>query len=257
MPDEKSLFQTSGPSWSARASLCGLDAVLAPGGSARGNLFLHGIHVFGAECALKYFPCNSAIIDFGCGTGRFSAFFAVRQRYVLGTEVTPQMLEQANKECTEGSCEFALTDGVSLPCASASIDGIWCCAVLRYSLFVSNPAYDRIAKEMYRVLRPGAYVVNCEMYVDVPPEIFLQGFEDAGFETRKVFVLHRYGRRLERMLSHRLIPDGWITRAAYLSAFVRHGLDNSGRQVPGLRDYLFVWQKPVHAQTDPMKQPGA
>ena len=213
MPDEKSLFQTTGLSWSERASLGGLQAILMQPNMRR-NLFLHGVNTFGAKRALKYFPPNRRIIDFGCGTGRFTTFFALRQRHVLGTEVTPEMLERAKKECTEGSCEFALTDGTSLPCASASVDGIWCCSVLRYSLFVSNPAYDRIAKEMYRVLRPGAYVVNCEMYVDVPPGVFLQGFEDAGFETRNIFVLQRYGGRLERMLSHRLIPDRWITRVS-------------------------------------------
>ena len=256
MPDEKSLFQTAGPSWSARASLGGLNAVLAPGGSARGNLFLHGIHIFGAERALKYFPRDSAIIDFGCGTGRFTTFFASRQRQVLATEVTVEMLEQAKKECRESGCEFVLTDGISLPSASSSVDGVWCCAVLRYSLFVPNPAYDRIAKEMYRVLRPGAYVVNCEMYVDVPPDIFLQGFEDAGFEIRTISVLQRYGGRLERVLSHRLIPERWITRSASLSAFVRAHFDSPGRHKAGLRDYLFVWQRPVHADSDPMKQPG-
>jgi hypothetical protein len=86
------------------------------------------------------------------------------------------------------------------------------------------------------------------MYVDVPPDIFLQGFEDAGFETRSVFVLHRYGGRIERVLSHRLIPERWITRSASLSAFVRTYLDSPIRQRPGLRDYLFVWQKSVHEQ---------
>jgi len=109
---------------------------------------------------------------------------------------------------------------------------------------------------MYRVLRPGAYVVNCEMYVDVPPGIFLQGFEDAGFETRKIVVLQRYGGRLERLLSHRLIPERWITRSASLSAFARAYLDNPRRHRPGLRDYLFVWQTPVDTHIDRMKQPG-
>jgi len=240
MPDEKALFQTTGPSWSERAALGGLNAVLAPRGLARGNLFLHGVNIFGAKRALKHFPRGSAIIDFGCGTGRFTNFFVSHQRRVLGTEVTLEMLDQAKKECTEGLCEFVLTDGVLLPSAPASVDGIWCCGVLRYSLFVSNPAYSEIAKEMYRVLRPGAHVVNCEMYVEVPPTIFLQGFEDAGFETRNISVLHRYGGRVERMLSHRLIPDRWITRAASLSALVRYSLDNPRRPVGGLRDYLFV-----------------
>jgi len=254
MPDEKSLFQTTGQSWSERASLGGLQAILMQPDMRR-NLFLHGLNTFGAKRALTYFPRDSSIIDFGCGTGRFTTFFASRQRRVLATEVTVEMLEQAKKECSESRCEFVLTDGISLPSPSASVDGIWCCSVLRYSLFVPNPAYDRIAKEMYRVLRPGAYVVNCEMYVDVPPGIFLPGFEDAGFETRNIFVLQRYGGRLERMLSHRFIPDRWITCAASLSALVRC-LDNPRREVGGLRDYLFVWQKPVHAAIDQMKQPG-
>ena len=48
MPDEKSLFQTASLSWSARAPLGGLKAVLSPAGSTRGNLFLRGIHIFGA-----------------------------------------------------------------------------------------------------------------------------------------------------------------------------------------------------------------
>src|ERR1700722_20412410 len=119
MSHEKSLFQTAGPSWSARASLGGLKAVLDPTGSARRNLFLHGIHIFGAERAVKYFPRDGSIIDFGSWTGRFTAFFASRQRRILGTEVTVEMLEQAKKECSDGQCEFVLTDGISLPSPSA------------------------------------------------------------------------------------------------------------------------------------------
>jgi ubiquinone/menaquinone biosynthesis C-methylase UbiE len=255
MPDEKSLFQTAGPSWSERASIGGLQAILMQPNMRR-NLFLHGVNTFGAERALTYFPRDGRIIDFGCGTGRFAKFFALRHRQVLATEVTPEMLEQAKKECTESRCEFVLTDGVSLPAASESVNGIWCCGVLRYSLFVPNPAYAEIAKEMYRVLRPGAYVVNCEMYVDVLPDVFLPGFEAAGFETHKVSVLHRYGRRLERTLSHRLIPERWMMRSASISAFVRSQLDNPRGHVPGLRDYLFVWQKPIHVHVDLSEQPG-
>src|SRR5438477_2429530 len=117
MHDEKSLFQTTGPSWSERASFGGLQAIFTQP-DMRTNLFLHGLSTFGAKRALKYFPRDSAIIDFGCGNGRLSTFFALRQRRVLGTEVTPEMLEQAKKEGTEGSWEFALTDGDWIPCAS-------------------------------------------------------------------------------------------------------------------------------------------
>ena len=247
MPDEKSLFQTTGPSWSERAPLGGLQAILMQP-HMRGNLFLHGINKLGAVRALRYLPRGGKIIDFGCGTGRFTTFFSSRHRHVLATEVTFEMLEQARKECGEDSCEFALTDGVALPSASSTIDGIWCCGVLRYSLFVPNPAYAEIATEMYRVLRPGAYVVNSEMYVDVPPDVFLPGFEQAGFVTRDIFVLQRYGSRIERVFSHGRVPQAWIAHSGMLSALVRSLLDDPRRDVPGLRDYLFIWQKPAHTE---------
>src|SRR6267378_3284342 len=61
MPDERSLFQTTGPSWSERASLGGLQAILMQPDMRR-NLFLHGLNTFGAECALRYFPRDGKII---------------------------------------------------------------------------------------------------------------------------------------------------------------------------------------------------
>jgi SAM-dependent methyltransferase len=247
MPDEKSLFQTTGPTWAERARLGGLCAILMQP-NMRGNLFLHGINTFGATHALKYFPKHANIIDFGCGTGRFTRFFASHYRRVLATEITAEMLKQAEKDCGPNGCEFVLTDGVSLPSQSGTIGGIWCCGVLRYSLFVPNPAYVDIAKEMYRVLRPGAYVVNCEMYVDVTPDVFLSGFEAAGFRTRDVRVIHRYREKQETTFSHPVIPNRLITASAFVSAFIRSHFDNPRRITTGLRDYLFVWQKPVDAQ---------
>ena len=106
MPHEKSLFQTTGPSWSERASLGVLNAVLAPGGCRRSHLFVNGIHLFGAERALRYFPEHGKIIDFGCGTGRFTKFFALHRRQVLATEITAEMLRRAQKECGDDPCEF-------------------------------------------------------------------------------------------------------------------------------------------------------
>lgn len=245
MPDEGALFQTKGPTWARRASLGGLEAVLSPNGPVRSNLFLHGVHRYGAYQALRYFPRGGLVIDFGCGNGRFSQFFAAKGYSVLGTEITFEMLQGARHLCEEDSCHFALTDGILLPTPDDRIDGIWCCGVLRYSLFVSTPKYAEIAKEMYRVLRKGGYMVNCEVYTDVLPEVFLQDFERAGFQTRKIATLQRYGGTLERSFAHRLISEKWIPFGASASAFLRSSLDNPRRQAPGLRDYLFVWQKPL------------
>jgi hypothetical protein len=74
-------------------------------------------------------------------------------------------------------------------------------------------------------------------------------------QIQKPIAFARQQRR-HRASDPRLIPDRWITRAASLSALVRYSLDNPRRQVGGLRDYLFVWQKPVNPPIDRMKQPG-
>lgn len=245
MPDEKSLFQTSGLSWSEQASLEGLAPGLSPTGGMRRNLAIHGVTLYGAYRALRYMPRSGLVIDFGCGAGRLSRFIGSHGRRVLGTDITPEMLERAKNDSQQApNCEFTLTDGINLPVENASVDCIWCCGVLRYSLFVPNPKYAEIAQEMFRVLRPGSYVVNLEAYVDTAPDVFLKDFELAGFKTRKVSVLHRYGSTMERLFQNRFIPEQWLAFSAGVGAFVRSSLDNPHRaNVPGLRDYLFVWQK--------------
>jgi len=247
MVNERELFHDIAGDWSDWAGLGGLSAVLSPTGSPRRNMFLHGITSYGALQALHYLPPNGRIIDLGCGNGRLSRLFASCGRRVLGTEITPEMLIDARKECSHLNCEFVLTDGVLLPVDDASIDGLWCCGVLRYSLFAPNPAYAAIAREMMRALKPGAFVVNCEMYVDVGPDAFLPDVEAAGFKTRSVKVLHRYGRRLESLAAWRALPLSWVKHSAMLSALLRSTFDAACRNTPGLRDYLFVWQKPESA----------
>jgi SAM-dependent methyltransferase len=184
------------------------------------------------------------LVDFGCGTGRFVRFFGERGCAVLGTEITPSMIAEAEAEGIPAGCRLCLTDGTSIPTPDASVDMIWCCAVLRYSLLVADPVYDRIAVEMFRALRPGGWVVNVQIYVEQPPGTFLMDFERAGFVTREVRILQRHGGRLERLLSHRLWPLACIPWTARLCARLRYRLDRPDRSVPGLRDYVFVWQKP-------------
>jgi ubiquinone/menaquinone biosynthesis C-methylase UbiE len=243
MPDEKSLFHPIGLTWGERASLGGLEAVLSPQGAGRRNMFLHGANLYGARRALRYLPRGGQIIDFGCGNGRFSGFLSRRGRRVWGTEITPEMIEQAKQEEACNNCHFLITNGVDLPFAEDSIDGIWCCGVLRLSLFVENPAYNDIAKEMHRVLRPGAFFVNCEMYVDVAPQVFIDGYEKAGFSLEKLSVLLRDKGFLELILSNRRIPEKWLQGSAQLCALIRSKFDNPWRETTGLRDYLFVWRK--------------
>ena len=244
MPDEISLFQTSGKSWSERAHLGELDAVLTGSGNHVRNVFLHNAHVFAANKALKFLHPNGRVVDFGCGTGRFTRFFAVRGFSVLATEVTKEMLEHTIRSGLPGNCKVMLTNGINIPSEKDSIDLVWICSVLRYSLNVSNPVYDQIAREMSRVVKPGGRVVNVEMYVEQPASDFTRDFESAGFETEAVRVINRHNGCFERMAQWRRMPVRLVGFFAKVIAFLRYHFDTPSSLKPGLRDYVFVWRKP-------------
>lgn len=244
MPDELGNFETAGLSWAERAKLGGLRAVIGPSSSARNNAFMHGIHTFGATYASRESGAGS-IVDFGCGTGRFTRFFAQRGWSVLGTEITAEMIEQARTECADVTCEFALTDGIHIPTGDSTLDVIWCCGVLRFSMVGDHPVHDQIAREMFRVLRPGGKVVNLEVYVDQDASVFQSDFVTAGFRARAPRVLCRYGGRLEHYLKHKRIPDAWILWLGGRCAQLRYHLDPPNRLSRGLRDYLLIFDKPA------------
>lgn len=268
----------SGMPWSERAQLGELDAVLYAGGPKRENLMMHAAGLFGAKVALGLSNNKGRrkglLIDFGCGTGRMLRFFCKHGYFVIGTEITAEMLSAARLYGLPKDSGLCLTDGVHIPLRGQTVDMIWVCGVLKYSLFPPGspcrhgcglpktlgdtcynadlaldresfiPVYRAIAREMYRVLKPGGIVVNLEMYVDTQPDIFVADFEQVGFVTKQVRVLRRYLGRLERFCQRHRWPSRWVLTAGYLIAALRYWLDNPRRTGGGFRDYLFVWSKP-------------
>jgi ubiquinone/menaquinone biosynthesis C-methylase UbiE len=252
MPGELTRFETEGPSWGERAHLGELNAVLSPGGSETRNYFLHQINMVGAKLAASMKPDAEVLIDFGCGTGRFLRYFSKKGFLVIGTEITKEMLTAAKKFGVLPRSALVMTDGLSLPFQTACADIIWCCGVLRYSLLVPNPVYRDLAQEMYRVLKPGGLVINVEMYVDQPPATFTKDFEEVGFKTEKERILQRYGEWPEKIILRlgRHLGKRFIATGAALCARARYRLDNPNRPVSGLRDYFFVWSKPLNIDRD-------
>ncbi len=221
-----------------------LKAVISPTASDRGNDFHHAVHILGATVAARQCGSGKTILDFGCGTGRFVRFFADKGLHVIGTDITFDMLSEARRLGTPPNSALVMTDGVTLPIRDHSVDAIWCCGVLRYSLFVSQHVYEQIAQEMYRVLKPNGIVVNLEMYVDSQPHTFTLGFERAGFVTQDLRVLKRYGGFVEDCLKSQLWPRVFVNLAGRLWAALHYWFDNP-RRTAGLRDYLFLWSKPL------------
>ncbi len=267
--DTRMSLETEGPSWAERAGRGELSAVFSPDGTERRNLFLHTVSLYGANRALALTQERGVLLDFGCGTGRMLRFFAAHGWSVIGTEITPEMLDEARRLGLPDGAQVYLTNGVAIPLLNESVDMIWVCGVLKYSLIepgaVSRggsgrapsedgsghnakepafvPVYRDIAREMHRVLKPGGWVVNNEVYVDSPPAVFTQDFEDVGFATQDVRVLQRHFEPFSKFLQSPRVPRWCVSAAARFYAGSRFCFDDPQRQLPGPRDYLFVWSK--------------
>lgn len=262
LPASNRRFETGGPGWSARAGSGELRAVFSPNGTPGRNLFLHEVSLYAARRALALAPAPGVLLDFGCGTGRMLRFFAAHGWKVIGTEITPEMLDEARRIGLPPGTEVHLTDGIRIPCPDASVDMIWVCGVLKYALFEPGascrggalpegapsvpfqPVADQIAREMFRVLKPGGRVVNHEVYVDAPPEAFRRDFEAAGFVTEQVRMLQRHFEPFMSRLQAPGTPPWLVRAAARLFAARRFHFDDPGRPSEAMRDYFIVWTRP-------------
>ena len=58
---------------------------------------------------------DEIVLDFGCGSGRLSYWIAPRVKKVVGLEISPEMIELAEKHRTAENAEFMVYDGLHFP----------------------------------------------------------------------------------------------------------------------------------------------
>ena len=271
-------------SWAQRARLSELEAVLVVNGSQRRLLLMHSANLVAARKVLSLLPRRNIqkpiVLDFGCGNGRFLRYFGKAGAALVGLDVKLEMLRAARTHGLPPGVLLSQFDGVSLPFADQSFDMVWVCGVLKYTLFPPHtkccrhgpitssddsfaPSYDQIAREMYRILKPGGIVAQNEMWVDQPTRRFICGFEKAGFVSERVAILRRYGGNAERLLDWREnlpLPRKIVMFAGQVCANLRFRFDDPYVQEDEMllpndnpyiekneyRDYLFFWRKHIH-----------
>ena len=101
---------------------------------------------------IDHLPPSAGVADLGCGPAIDGAVLAQAGHRVVGLDRSAGMLTHAARALAG---RVAQADLRSLPVASRSLDGIWCCAAL---LHVPQDETMTVLREMHRVLRQDGHV---------------------------------------------------------------------------------------------------
>jgi ubiquinone/menaquinone biosynthesis C-methylase UbiE len=121
------------------------------------------------------------VLDYGCGVGRWTLWFARQVQHVVGVDISPKMVEAARSAAEEAgisNAEHRVIEGIPLPFEDGAFDLVNAVWVLRY--IIDEDELLRTANELCRVVRPGGYVTFIEMIAAEQPEFREQEGEFSG-----------------------------------------------------------------------------
>lgn len=153
-------FHTDGETWEKRAEKGKFPAVIDPGDlKGRKNLYIDTLHKIAIQKVLGQ-EKKDVIIDFGCGSGRFSDLLSHYCKFLVGLEITPQMLNVAKNDAQNSNIGFVLYDGLNFSVREHGVDLLVSVNVLQY--ITDDGELEKVAKEIQRCLKPGGELICVE-----------------------------------------------------------------------------------------------
>jgi SAM-dependent methyltransferase len=187
---------------------------------------------------------NEVVLDFGCGSGRFSYWIAPRVKKVVGLEVTPEMIDLAEENRTARNVEFVLYDGVHFPAFQYPFDLILSVGVLQT---MKGELLKCTLSSLAQYLRKGGMFYFIEQVSDGPKvdRPSLKEYLDA-FSSIKVECLQHHPIRNGRswmlyLIRYGLVPRRWCPQIARWEIRKNRKKDP---YIPHYKDYLFLLRKP-------------
>jgi ubiquinone/menaquinone biosynthesis C-methylase UbiE len=246
----KELFQPVGGRWEEYAGLGVLRSVIDPhNADNRKNKYIDYIHR-GAVSSILSTIHHHDVLDLGCGSGRFSILLSQAARKVIGFDITPEMIQVAQREHGAPNIHYGVIDGSHLPLKDRSIDLILTVWVLQYAARTQE-IYTRIIEEYRRVLRPGGrfFAVEQVSFADegrLLPECRLRLSDylkvmEKYFQITRAYPIRGARKRsfLQKLVVKRRLPECLYPLCTYLDSRRIQKLDPSRLSAYPYVDYVF------------------
>lgn len=190
------------------------------------------------------------LLDVGCGTGRFSRWFAAQGTRVTGVDFSAGSLAIAERQSSGNNPAYRHGSVFELTEENA-YDVIFTWGVLTFACHDKNQLLD-ILKRIRRAVRPDGRLLLTEpihrgflhRVLDMDLPSFLEVMQEAGFEIKATSPLHFWPTRLA--LAY--IPwPAWITTPLY-------HLGQAAMKIPGLSnlgDYWAILAYPIEPLSNP------
>jgi SAM-dependent methyltransferase len=186
---------------------------------------------------------DEVVLDFGCGSGRFSYWIAPKVKKVIGLEATPEMIQLAEKNRRANNVDFMLYDGIHFPVFSYLFDIMLSVWVLQY---MEGNTLERTLSELTKYSKKGGRFYLIEQVSDNPKvkrpnvEEYLQAFEESELECLHYYPIRNGRWWLLYLIRYGVIPKLWFRRAA------RYELAKTKEEkgfIHFYKDFLFLLRK--------------
>lgn len=187
---------------------------------------------------------DEVVLDFGCGSGRFSYWIAPRVKQVVGLEVTQEMIELAERNRTARNVEFMLYDGLHFPVFPYFFDIILSMGVLQ---IMKGELLKSTLSSLARCLRKDGMGYLIEQVSDNPKverppvEEYLQAFEEAGLECLQHDPIRSGHWWMLYLIRYGMIPEKWFSQIASWELMKNRKIE---KRIFYYRDYLFLVKRP-------------
>jgi SAM-dependent methyltransferase len=237
-------FQTDGETWEKRAEKGKLPAVIDPGDlKGNKNLYIDTLQKMAIQKALEPGK-KKIIIDFGCGSGRFSDLLSEHCNFLVGLEITPQMLKIGKHACENSNIDFVLYDGLNLPLKENKTDLLVSINVLQY--IAEEVELEKVLREIRKCLKPQGELTCIEQVTKSKKrwqrdfKTYLNLFEQNNFKKIADYSIRKGHFLWLYPIYWGLFPKRWFKAVAKFEMFLRKVLWHS---LWDYQDHLFKMRK--------------